>query len=109
MPQHETSAWPTLPTLTVPTRAAIPPFDSSNDAPTIYLDIAPAYGVMSRIVQIELGARHQLSFVNAPLPIDEWRSVYLRVSNIACGQARRVLHSCSVQLSSLSLTSCETI
>jgi hypothetical protein len=32
-------------------------YDNRNDVPTIYFDIAPAYGVMSGIVQIELGAR----------------------------------------------------
>lgn len=34
-----------------------PTFENSNDVPTIYFDIAPAYGVMSGIVQVELGAR----------------------------------------------------
>jgi hypothetical protein len=34
-----------------------PSFDNRNDVPIIYFDIAPAYGVMSGIVQIELGAR----------------------------------------------------
>jgi len=34
-----------------------PTYDNRNDVPNIYFDIAPAYGVMSGIVQIELGAR----------------------------------------------------
>ncbi|WP_349631160.1 hypothetical protein [Bradyrhizobium jicamae] len=40
-----------------PDKGTVPAFDNSNDVPTIYFDIAPAYGVMSGIVQIELGAR----------------------------------------------------
>lgn len=35
----------------------VPTFENNVDVPTIYFDIAPAYGVMSGIVQIELGAR----------------------------------------------------
>ncbi|WP_365857989.1 hypothetical protein [Bradyrhizobium sp.] len=34
-----------------------PTFENRNDIPIIYFDIAPAYGVMSGIVQVELGAR----------------------------------------------------
>jgi hypothetical protein len=46
------------PTSTRPARARrAPTFENRNDVPTIYFDIAPAYGVMSGIVQIELGAR----------------------------------------------------
>lgn len=40
-----------------PTEKSVPQFDNRNDVPTVYFDIAPAYGVMSGIVQIELGAR----------------------------------------------------
>ena len=40
-----------------PDKTAVPVYDNINDVPTIYFDIAPAYGVMSGIVQIELGAR----------------------------------------------------
>ncbi|WP_291616961.1 hypothetical protein [Bradyrhizobium sp.] len=40
-----------------PGKGSVPSFENSNDAPTIYFDIAPAYGVMSGIVQVELGAR----------------------------------------------------
>jgi hypothetical protein len=32
-------------------------FENRNDVPMIYFDIAPAYGVMGGIVQVELGAR----------------------------------------------------
>lgn len=42
---------------TVLTRGTIPTCDNSNDVPTVYFDIALAYGVMGGIVQIELGAR----------------------------------------------------
>ena len=41
-----------------PDKGAVPPYDNSNSVPTIYFDIAPAYGVMGGIVQIELGATH---------------------------------------------------
>lgn len=40
-----------------PGKGSVPSFEHSNDVPTIYFDIAPAYGVMSGIVQVELGAR----------------------------------------------------
>ena len=40
-----------------PGQGATPSFDNRNDVPIIYFDIAPAYGVMSGIVQVELGAR----------------------------------------------------
>ncbi len=40
-----------------PDKGSVPPYDNSNNVPTVYFDIAPAYGVMSGIVQIELGAR----------------------------------------------------
>lgn len=38
-------------------KSTVPSYDNRNDVPTIYFDIAPAYGVMSGIVQIELGTR----------------------------------------------------
>src|SRR3954452_12627127 len=40
-----------------PPKGQVPTFENRNDIPTVYFDIAPAYGVMSGIVQIELGAR----------------------------------------------------
>ena len=40
-----------------PDKGSVPAYDNSNSVPTVYFDIAPAYGVMSGIVQIELGAR----------------------------------------------------
>ena len=40
-----------------PDKSPVPVYDNANDVPTVYFDIAPAYGVMSGIVQIELGAR----------------------------------------------------
>jgi len=40
-----------------PAKGQVPVFENRNDIPTIYFDIAPAYGVMSGIVQVELGAR----------------------------------------------------
>jgi hypothetical protein len=40
-----------------PGKSAVPSYDNRNDVPNVYFDIAPAYGVMSGIVQIELGAR----------------------------------------------------
>ena len=33
-------------------KGSVPPYDNSNSVPTVYFDIAPAYGVMSGIVQI---------------------------------------------------------
>ena len=61
-----------------PPGANVPNYDNRNDVPTIYFDIAPAYGVMSGIVQIELGAR-----VLVPQPDD---SVDVRF--VACGRLR---------------------
>jgi hypothetical protein len=40
-----------------PGKGQVPTFENRNDVPTIYFDIAPAYGVMSGIVQVELGSR----------------------------------------------------
>jgi hypothetical protein len=40
-----------------PEKAQVPAYENRNDVPTLYFDIAPAYGVMSGIVQVELGAR----------------------------------------------------
>lgn len=45
------------PDIDPPEKTSVPSFDNRNDVPTIYFDIAPAYGVMSGIVQIEVGAR----------------------------------------------------
>ncbi len=45
------------PDLDPPAKGGVPTFENRNDIPTIYFDIAPAYGVMSGIVQVELGAR----------------------------------------------------
>jgi hypothetical protein len=38
-------------------KTSVPSYEDRPDVPTVYFDIAPAYGVMSGIVQIELGAR----------------------------------------------------
>jgi hypothetical protein len=40
-----------------PGKGPVPAFNNRNDVPIVYFDIAPAYGVMSGIVQVELGAR----------------------------------------------------
>ena len=45
------------PEIDAPGKDAVPSFGNRNDVPTVYFDIAPAYGVMSGIVQVELGAR----------------------------------------------------
>ena len=45
------------PDMDEPGKSQAPTFENRSDAPTIYFDIAPAYGVMSGIVQIELGTR----------------------------------------------------
>lgn len=45
------------PDMDPPGKGQVPTFENRNDVPTIYFDIAPAYGVMSGIVQVELGAR----------------------------------------------------
>ena len=45
------------PSDTDPTKGQGPNFENSNAVPIVYFDIAPAYGVMSGIVQVELGAR----------------------------------------------------
>jgi hypothetical protein len=45
------------PDMDPPGKGQVPTFANRNDVPTIYFDIAPAYGVMSGIVQVELGAR----------------------------------------------------
>ena len=45
------------PDMDPPGKSNVPIFENRNDVPTIYFDIAPAYGVMSGIVQVELGAR----------------------------------------------------
>lgn len=45
------------PDMDPPGKGQAPTFENRNDVPTIYFDIAPAYGVMSGIVQVELGSR----------------------------------------------------
>jgi hypothetical protein len=40
-----------------PSKTTIPPFKNREDAPIIYFDLAPAFGVMAGAVQIELSAR----------------------------------------------------
>jgi hypothetical protein len=45
------------PEIDAPGKDAVPSFGNRNDVPTVYFDIAPAYGVMSGIVQIEVGQR----------------------------------------------------
>jgi hypothetical protein len=40
-----------------PGKGPVPSYENQNDGPMIYFEIAPAYGVMSEIVQVELGAR----------------------------------------------------
>ena len=45
------------PDIDPPGKGSVPTFENRNDVPMIYFDIAPAYGVMSGIVQVELGAR----------------------------------------------------
>ena len=55
-----------------------PSFENRNDVPMIYFDIAPAYGVMGGIVQVELGAR-----VLVPQPDDS-----VDVKFVSCGRLR---------------------
>jgi hypothetical protein len=45
------------PDVNPPGNSPVPSYDNRNDVPIVYFDIAPAYGVMSGIVQIELGTR----------------------------------------------------
>ncbi len=45
------------PDIDQPGKGPVPTFENRNDVPTVYFDIAPAYGVASGIVQVELGAR----------------------------------------------------
>jgi hypothetical protein len=45
------------PDIDQPGKGPVPTFENRNDVPTVYFDIAPAYGVTSGIVQVELGAR----------------------------------------------------
>ena len=66
------------PDIDPPGKGDVPTFENRNDVPIFYFDIAPAYGVMSGIVQIELGARilipHQDDSVD--------------VRSISCGRLR---------------------
>jgi hypothetical protein len=61
-----------------PGKGPVPSYDNRNDVPMIYFDIAPAYGVMSGIVQVELGAR-----VLIPHQDDS-----VDVKFVACGRLR---------------------
>lgn len=45
------------PDIDPPGKPGAPAFENRDEVPMIYFDIAPAYGVMSGIVQVELGAR----------------------------------------------------
>jgi hypothetical protein len=40
-----------------PKTGDVPPFENRNDVPLIHFDLAPAYGVIGGVVQVELGLR----------------------------------------------------
>lgn len=68
-----------------PGKGSIPSFDNRNDVPTVYFDIAPAYGVMSGIVQIELGAR-----ILVPQQDDSVDVRYVSCGRLRCSAAAAV-------------------
>jgi hypothetical protein len=74
-----------------PRKDAAPNFDNRNDVPTIYFDIAPAYGVMSGIVQIELGQRVLIPHADDSVDVRFVTSGRLRCSATAAVHLRNAL------------------
>lgn len=62
-----------------PAKGSVPAYDNRNDIPTVYFDIAPAYGVMGGIVQIELGAR-----ILVPHPDDSVDIRFVSCARLRC-------------------------
>ena len=74
-----------------PEKGAVPSFDNRNDVPTIYFDIAPAYGVMSGTVQIELGQRILIPQTDDSVDVRFVTSGRLRCSATAAMHLRNAL------------------
>jgi hypothetical protein len=74
-----------------PDKGAVPPYDNSNSVPTIYFDIAPSYGVMGGIVQIELGARILIPHHDDSVDVRFISSARLRCSATAATHLRNAL------------------
>jgi hypothetical protein len=71
--------------------ASGPAYDNRNDVQTIYFDIAPAYGVMSGIVQIELGQRILVPHSDDSVDVRFVTSGRLRCSATAAVHLRNAL------------------
>ena len=74
-----------------PGKGQVPAFDNRNDIPTVYFDIAPAYGVMSGIVQVELGARILIPHQDDSLDVRFVSCARLRCSATAAIHLRNAL------------------
>jgi hypothetical protein len=79
------------PDIDPPGTASGPTYDNRNDVQTIYFDIAPAYGVMSGIVQIELGQRILVPHSDDSVDVRFVTSGRLRCSATAAVHLRNAL------------------
>jgi hypothetical protein len=79
------------PEIDAPGKDAVPSFGNRNDVPTVYFDIAPAYGVMSGIVQIEVGQRILIPHSDDSVDVRFVTSGRLRCSATAAMHLRNAL------------------
>ena len=80
-----------LPDIDPPEKGQGPTYDNRNDVPMIYFDIAPAYGVMSGTVQIELGSRILVPHSDDSVDVRFVTSGRLRCSATAAMHLRNAL------------------
>jgi len=72
-------------------KGQVPSFENRNDVPIIYFDIAPAYGVMSAMVQVELGARILVPHQDDSVDVRFVSSGRLRCSAVAAVHLRNAI------------------
>lgn len=68
-----------------------PPFEDTANAPFIYFDISPAYGILNGAVQVELASRILIPDASGPIEIRYRTSGHLRCSPTAAALLRDTL------------------
>jgi hypothetical protein len=82
--------------LTEPKTTGAPPlpeFVDLNTAPYLYFDMAPTYGVMAGIVQIELAARTLNPMPDGSIEVKYVAVARLRCSSVAAGHLRDAVNA----------------
>jgi hypothetical protein len=72
---------------------ALPEFVDLNTAPYFYFDMAPAYGVVAGIVQIELAARTLNPMPDGSVEVKYVTVARLRCSSVAAGHLRDAVNA----------------